>query len=563
MNVKLSKMEREKHMFIKRAILVLFFALSGSCAMAEMVSVYFDSAVSQHAFAADEIKSALTLKGHQTKFMPLGELGSGGSSARIVIALDSNASVKSQFKSEGGAAVNKLAEQAYNLRTTTKPKPCYWVLGGDVNGAMYGALQLAENIGFDGFGATFNSEESPTMVNRGIKFNLPFDKRSPTYYGNGFSENDYKGTVFRNAIKDVWDIDFWKRFFDDMARNRFNTIQMWSLHPFTSMIKLEDYPDVALQDIQGFDGFSRKMSMDEKIVYWREVMALAKNRGIQFHFMIWNLYTYGATGKYGITNSPENPATVPYMRKSVYKLFETYPDLTGFGVTAGENMGRRSEEKKAAWMWETFGQGVLDFANDHPDRKIVFVHRYHQSGAFEVAENFHKLLAAPNVRFDFSFKYAVAHVYGAPQTGWIYTRYGDIPEQLGKLGLKTWLNLRNDSFYYLHWGDPDFVREVIRKMPDEEKYIQGFVMGADGYVPTRTFTSKAAWAKDGFEIERLWYTYMLWGRLTYNPNLSDDVFKKAMKLKYPYIAPKSVFCVGQCLQGSSKNDGTGSRQLEG
>ena len=27
----------------------------------------------------------------------------------------------------------------------------YWVLGGDDNGAMYGGLQIAENINFNGF----------------------------------------------------------------------------------------------------------------------------------------------------------------------------------------------------------------------------------------------------------------------------------------------------------------------------------------------------------------------------------------------------------------------------
>lgn len=549
---------------IKKGILLITLAFSVNCAIAEKVLVYFDSTVSQHAFAANEIKSALALKGHQTGFVPLSEFTKDGSSARIVIALNSDASVKSQYKASGGAAINDLAEQAYALRTTIRVKPCYWVLGGDINGAMYGALQLAENISFDGFGGTFNLQESPTIVNRGLKFNLPFDKRSPTYYGPGLKEDDFPGTVFRNAIKDVWDIQFWKHFFDDMALNRLNVIQLWSLHPFTSMIKLPDYPDVALQDIQGFNGFFKKMSIDEKIVFWREVMALAKNRGIQFHFMIWNLYTYGATGKYGITSDPENPATVPYMRKSIYKLFETYPDLTGFGVTAGENMGRRSEENKAAWMWDTFGQGMLDFANDHPDRKIVFIHRYHQSGAYEVAKNFSKLQAAPNVRFDFSYKYAVAHIYGAPQPGWIYTTHGNVPEQLGKLGLKTMLELRNDSFHFLNWGDPDFVREVIRKIPDEEKYIQGFVYGADGYVPTRNITSKADWAKDGLEIERQWYMYMLWGRLTYNPNLSDEVFKNTMKLKYP-SAPQNLFSawanaskaipkMTELVQGSSKTD---------
>ena len=44
----------------------------------------------------------------------------------------------------------------------------------------------------------------------------------------------------------TWDIDFWKEHLDHMARDRYNTITMWSGHPFPSMVKVPDYPDVAL-----------------------------------------------------------------------------------------------------------------------------------------------------------------------------------------------------------------------------------------------------------------------------------------------------------------------------
>ena len=36
-------------------------------------------------------------------------------------------------------------------------------------GAMYGGLQIAENISFNGFSGNFNSEESPLLLNRGMK----------------------------------------------------------------------------------------------------------------------------------------------------------------------------------------------------------------------------------------------------------------------------------------------------------------------------------------------------------------------------------------------------------
>ncbi len=533
-------------------------------AKAETVTIYVNSDIPQHAFAMGDIKSALEKKGFGVSMQTLGALSPAAQGPKIVVATKNDALALQQLKSEGGQALGNLIPQAYGIRSTGTQALSQWVVGGDINGAMYGALQVAENIGLQGWGQKYDTEESPHILHRGIKFNLPFDARSPTYYGNGFSQTDFKGTSHQLAIEHVWDLEFWREWFDEMARMRYNVLQMWSLHPFTSMIKLPDYPNVALQDIQGFHGFTKKMSIDEKITFWREVMTLAKNRGFEFHFMIWNLYTYGATGKYGITNDPKNAATAPYMRKCIYKLFETYPDLTGFGVTSGENMGGMGDAQEAKWMWSSFGQGILDFANAHKDREIVFVHRYHDAGGDAVAQNFKPLIDAPNVRFDFSFKYAVAHIYSTTSPDWIRTRNGDVPQQLASLNLKTWLELRNDSFYYLHWGNPEFVREYIGNFPQADKYIQGFVAGQDGFVPTRVFLNKAVWTKNQLELKRHWYTHTLWGRLSYNPDLPDGVFAQLMGQRYPGAGPglfsawakasEGVPKITELLQGTWKAD---------
>jgi hypothetical protein len=45
----------------------------------------------------------------------------------------------------------------------------------------------------------------------------------------------------------------------------------------------------------------------------------------------------------------------------------------------------------------------------------------------------------------------------------------------------------------------------------------------------------------GLEVDRLWYTQMLWGRLSYNPSTPDDVFKKYMALKYPSVSSDNLF----------------------
>ena len=78
-------------------------------------------------------------------------------------------------------------------------------------------------------------------------------------------------------------------------RQRYNYISLWSLHPFPSLVKVPDYPDVALDDVKrstvkwkeyysglgvGFDApeilnnleILKKITIDEKIAFWRKVV---------------------------------------------------------------------------------------------------------------------------------------------------------------------------------------------------------------------------------------------------------------------------------------------------
>jgi len=110
----------------------------------------------------------------------------------------------SRLSAQGGKPVAVLGPQSYALRPTTQPDMSYWVLGGDPNGTMDGGLQLAENIQFHDLARAYDEDESPHLNNRGIKFNIPLDKASPTYFYG------HNGTSHKLAIKDVWDLGFWK-----------------------------------------------------------------------------------------------------------------------------------------------------------------------------------------------------------------------------------------------------------------------------------------------------------------------------------------------------------------
>ena len=102
------------------------------------------------------------------------------------------------------------------------------VVGGDAAGAMYGGLDIAEAIRLGTLDTLQSSEHKPHIEKRGIKFNIPLDLRTPSYSDNS--------TSAQANIPEMWSLDFWHEFLDRMARDRFNVLTLWSMHPFPSIV---------------------------------------------------------------------------------------------------------------------------------------------------------------------------------------------------------------------------------------------------------------------------------------------------------------------------------------
>jgi hypothetical protein len=520
----------------------LSFLINGTLAFlllhnanAETVGVFFDNTNAPIKFAAGDVKSALEKKQFTVEMLPLEALKKNYGNKKVVISTATHTIVSSALAEQGGKCETTLGEQAYALRTTEQPHKTYWALGGDVNGSMYSGFQIAENITFNSFEGTYNSEEKPTLLKRGIKLNLPLDATSGTYD----TLNQVSDSA-KQSIPHVWDMSFWSTWFDEMARHRYNAVSVWSNHHFTSMINMPDYPDVAIQNITGYDGYSKKMSIDEKIAFWKNVMAYAHSRGFDFYLINWNLFTYGATGKYGITDEKDgvtNPATIEYMRKCMTQLLETYPDLDGFGITQGEHMSKNKQDE-ASFLGKTYGKGMAEYAKKHPERKLRFIHRWHMADFSDMKKNFAELMQLPDVTFDMSYKYSKAHMYATVAPAWMNEKE---QKALRENNLKSWFTVRNDSYYFLHWGDPEFARAYIKLIPGQGDWFRGMLLGGDGFIPTRVFYSKNSVSQGTMEVERRWYMNMLWGRLSYNPDTADSVFINSIKEHFPTVSSTDLF----------------------
>ena len=518
-----------KKIVLQLSTITILFTVFPSVVFAETITIFSDNAIPQIKFAAGDVKTALEAKGFTVETLPLSSLSSSFDKKKIVIALSSNTVVTKLLVAEGGNLTSKLSSQAYALRTTIKGQQSYWVLGGDINGAMYGVLQMAENISFKGFSGSYNNQETPFMLSRGMKLNLPLDKRLPTYVGKWTSNSAKK------AIPHVWDITFWKKLIDQQARNRYNVITVWVHHPFPALVKLEDYPKVSLPQIEGFDGFVKEMNHEQRVAFWREVMKYAHDHGMSFYFFNWNIHLEHAIDQYPeIKEDPKNTTSLDYMYKSMQALIKTYPELDGFGISAGDGM-KGTPEVNTTWTWNAMGKAVKDYLTENPSRKFTLIHRSIGSSPEVWNTVYAPLKALPNATLNYSAKYALAHMYSIPAPRWT-----GVVESISKLKTKTWLTVRNDDYFYINWGDPKFVRDFMAGIPEKDAVV-GMYIGSDGYNPTRTYFCKDEAMNGQLEVERRWYMEMVWGRISYNPKITDDVFVNLLKLRYPKVSGENLF----------------------
>jgi len=510
MNETTNRMKRAATCFLT---VLLLAPLARLCA-AE-VTVAYDTRIPQCEFAAGEIRAASAA----AKAAPL----------KITIEVG-----REQF----GAQAYRIERPGADVVR---------VIGSDANGAMYGGLDVAEALRLGTLAELKNGEHQPFIARRGIKFNIPLDARTPSYSD--------AGDAAQQNIPEMWSTEFWHTFLDEMARHRFNVLTLWNLHPFPSLVKVPEYPDVALDDVmrttEKFDTtFSpmgkdmvrpamlahletvKKLTIAGKIEFWREVMQYAHDRGIEVYWFTWNIFVWGADGKHGITAAQTSRTTIDYFRKSVRELFLTYPLLAGLGITAGENMHNlKGEFADESWLWQTYGEGIRDVKKLQPSRPIRLIHRFHQTSFKSIMADWKDY---PDT-FDFSYKYSVAHMYSSTTPTFGKKTFAELPANL-----RTWLTVRNDDIYSFRWGDPAYARDYIRHMPGPDK-LAGYYMGPDGYIWGREFISTEPDTPRQLVIQKQWYSFMLWGRLSYDPTLPDALFQHTLAQRFPEVPAAKLF----------------------
>jgi len=460
-------------------------------------------------FAVDRLAEALRRTGHapDRRTQPV-------AGADIVITAGT---AEAALRPEGFRIERRPADGRSLLRVTAR----------DDSGAMYGTLDLAEQLSMAGsLEGVRAGLVNPRFAFRAIKFNLPW---------MSYRRSDALSLHHETCR----DLKFWRAFLDMMAVNRFNVLSLWNLHPFPWMVRPKSFPEACPFSDEELADWQR---------FWRALFRMAKDRGIDPYIVNWNIFvspslaekhrvaTYSRKWSY-FGNGDTSELVRRYNRECVTQVIDEYEDLAGIGVSLGERMGGMTPLEREEWITGTIVEGIRN-----AKRRVRFIHRAPFSAGKgsggSTGTSTEKLtrraiegldLPAPiwvEVKFNWSHGHSsprLCRVHG----GKISDAYWNPPPEKYKL---TWM-IRNEDFFMLRWGEPGFIREHIRR--NGKPYCGGYFVGSECYIPAKDYFSKPDPRIDWrYAFERQWLFYMLWGRLLYDPTTPEAVFAAEFDRRY-------------------------------
>lgn len=419
------------------------------------------------------------------------------------------------------------------------------VEGADATGAMYGALELAEQIRLNGLTGwrVRNAAGSPWLLNRGLNLflTLPWDYERGTTNYDATALVDPQRWWFQND-------DYWQTLFDIMARSRLNWLDIhgtWDVsrtdapNLYAYFIRSEKFPRV---------GVSREIKA-ACLAQLNHVIDMAHARGIRVSLMAYE-------ARFRIPQNPHPPYeeseenVYRYTREVVEKMIRQAPGLDAIGFRIGES-GRGGE------FFRCYTEAVAASGRDIPlitrswvTRKAKVVPLARQSSDFTVEIKYNGeqwgapyMIAGGRVPgwYSYSFEDYLSDSGSAParkiwpgnpapasggsgkarrssaEAGAIAGRWPDQPYKI------VWQVRSNGTHRIFPFYEPEWVRSSIRCM--RIGTAAGFtVEPLNAYYPAspRYYLADPDNAWCDWVVERDSLYYMLWGRLGYDPELRTE-----------------------------------------
>lgn len=372
------------------------------------------------------------------------------------------------------------------------------IAGTDASGALYGCLELAEQISSKkSIPTNLSITDKPEMVLRGACIGV-----QKPYYLPGRHVYEYPYTP--ETFPWLYDKQLWVQYLDSLVANRMNSLYLWNGHPFASLVRLPDYPYAVEVDDATF-------KKNEEL--FKFLTTEADKRGIWVIQMFYNIivskpFAEHHNIKTQDRNRPIIPLIADYTRKSIAAFVAKYPNV-GLLITLGEAMEGAGQDD-VDWFCKTIIPGVQDglkILGETTEPPIVL--RAHDSDAPRVMASAQPL---------YSNLYTMAKYNGEALT--TYEPRGTWAELHRKLSRIGTVHVENvhilANLEPFRYGSPDFIQKSVKAMHS--------IMEANGL---HLYPQASYWdwpytadksGKRLLQIERDWIWYRTWARYAWNAN---------------------------------------------
>ena len=390
--------------------------------------------------------------------------------------------------------------ESFVVRPVGTGKARLEVMGRDATGLMYGLLEVAERV------------RKGTPLDRVPKIvQSPFlTFRAP----NPFLSLPYP---FKSQWEDWWfrSEDFWRTYLDTLARARFNWVDLHGMYD----VRTTRFPNIYPYFLTSKSFPKAGIAPAERaanLAMLKRVVAMAKERGIKIALMSYHAsWNVRGAPRAPYRETEENLAL--YTRECVEQLMKEVPELGMVGFRIGES------GKSESFYEKSYLPGIADSKLDVPLYTRTWGARYEK--IMELGKTY------PG-RFVIEIKYNGEHfglpyiVSGGRMARWSHYSYQNYcrPPEPYRI---VWQIRANGTHRLFRWGSPEWVARAVRACVLDGAV--GFSLESiNSYYPQTDYYHRQPnlrWFK--WVIERDWFWTMLWGRLAYNPNLTDDTWHAA------------------------------------
>jgi hypothetical protein len=437
-----------------------------------------------------------------------------------------------------GAAANLLkaleiappdgAESILIQNIRQKDKKLLLVCGGDDRGLMYALLEVADRIGWADLSSPFaevhDVREKPAVAERGMS----------TY---AMQQAYFESRLFNE--------DYWNRYFDLLARNRFNSYILifgyenagYLAPPYPYFCDVEGFADVRVAGLS-------KEQQARNLAALQRLIRQAHARGIRFSVGIWDHIYRGGVQTGGAKEAkPGRPGTVTgvteknllaYTRAAFASFMRSLPELDGVQFRMHDESGL-----KAGAEMREFWTGMFDYLN-RSDRKLRFELR-----AKAMPDDIIDLAVASGIDFRLSTRYW-AEQMGLPYHPTHINRQNQFDRRHSYADLlryprrypMLWQLWTGGTTRLLLWGDPEYARRFTQTT---------HLYDGEGFTVYEPLTTKMAshphdqkpveiltapYRYYDYEFERYWHFFQSFGRIGYNPQTPPEVWQKEFERRF-------------------------------